>query len=32
MSSVLTYFEQYDKDGFESLSHVVEVTGDETWV
>jgi hypothetical protein len=28
----LTFLEQYHKDGNEFLSHIVWVTGDETWV
>jgi hypothetical protein len=28
----LTFLEQYHKDGDEFLNHVVQVTGDETWV
>jgi hypothetical protein len=32
MASVLTFLGRYHKDGEESLSHIVRVTGDETWV
>jgi hypothetical protein len=32
MTSALTFFEQYHKDGDEFLNHVIRVTGDETWV
>jgi hypothetical protein len=28
----LSFLEQYKKDGDEFLSHIVQVTGDETWV
>jgi hypothetical protein len=32
MASALTSLERYHKDGDECLSHVVQVTSDETWV
>jgi hypothetical protein len=32
MASTLTFLEKYHKDGDEILSHIVRVTGDETWV
>jgi hypothetical protein len=32
MASALTVLERYHKDGDEILSHIVRVTGDETWV
>jgi hypothetical protein len=32
MASALTFLERYHKDGDEFLSHIVRVTGDETWV
>jgi hypothetical protein len=32
MVSASTFLEQYHKDGDEFLSHIVQVTGDETWV
>jgi hypothetical protein len=32
MVLALTYLQQYHKDGDEFLSHIVWVTGDETWV
>jgi hypothetical protein len=32
MASVLTLLERYHKDGDEFLNHIVQVTGDETWV
>jgi hypothetical protein len=32
MTSALTFLERYHKDGDEFLSHIVLVTGDETWV
>jgi hypothetical protein len=32
MASTLTFLERYYKDGDELLSHIVGVTGDETWV
>jgi hypothetical protein len=32
MASALTFLELYHKDGDEFLSHIVQVTGDETWV
>jgi hypothetical protein len=28
----LTFLERYDKDGDEFLNHIIQVTGDETWV
>jgi hypothetical protein len=30
MTSALTFFEGYHKDGYEFVNHVVQVTGDET--
>jgi hypothetical protein len=32
MASALTCLERYYKDGDEFLSHIIRVTGDETWV
>jgi hypothetical protein len=32
MASALAYLERYHKDGDEFLSHIAQVTGDETWV
>jgi hypothetical protein len=32
MVSDLTFLERYHKDGNEFLSHILRVTGDETWV
>jgi hypothetical protein len=32
MASALTYLERHHKDGDEFLSHIVRVTGDETWI
>jgi hypothetical protein len=32
MASALIFLEQYHKDDDEFLSHIVQVTGDETWV
>jgi hypothetical protein len=32
MTSALTFFERYHKDGDEFLSHIIQVTGDGTWV
>jgi hypothetical protein len=32
MLSALTFSEQYHKDGNEFLHHIVQITGDETWV
>jgi hypothetical protein len=32
LHSALTFFEQYHKDGNEFLNHIVQVTGDESWV
>jgi alpha-amylase/alpha-mannosidase (GH57 family) len=32
MASALNFSERYQKDGGEFLSHIVRVTGDETWV
>jgi hypothetical protein len=32
MASVLTFLEQYHKEGNEFLNHIVQVTADETWV
>jgi hypothetical protein len=32
MASALTVLERYHKDGNEFPSHIVQVTGDETWV
>jgi hypothetical protein len=32
MASALAFLEQFHKDGDEFLSHIVRVTGDETWV
>jgi hypothetical protein len=32
LPSALTFLEQYHKDGDEFLNHIVQVTGDETWV
>jgi hypothetical protein len=32
MASALTFLEWYHKDGNEFLNHIVQVTGNETWV
>jgi hypothetical protein len=32
MTLALTFLEQYHIEGDEFLSHIVQVTGDETWV
>jgi hypothetical protein len=32
MASALTFLKQYHKDGNEVLSHIIQVTGDKTWV
>jgi hypothetical protein len=32
MASALTFLERYHKDGNEFLSHILRVTGNETWV
>jgi alpha-amylase/alpha-mannosidase (GH57 family) len=32
MASALAFLERYHKDGHEFLNHIVQVTGDETWV
>jgi hypothetical protein len=32
IASALTFLERYHKDGDEFLSHIVQITGDETWV
>jgi alpha-amylase/alpha-mannosidase (GH57 family) len=32
MVSTLTFLERYHKDGDEFLNHIVQVTGEETWV
>jgi hypothetical protein len=32
MASAFTFLERYHKNGYEFLSHIVRVTGDETWV
>jgi hypothetical protein len=32
MASILTFLEQYHKNDDEFLNHIVQVTGDETWV
>jgi hypothetical protein len=32
VASALTFLERWHKDGDEFLNHVVQVTGDETWV
>jgi hypothetical protein len=32
VASALTFLERYQKDGDEFLNHIVQVTGDETWV
>jgi hypothetical protein len=31
-ASALTFLERYHKDGDKFLTHIVQVTGDETWV
>jgi hypothetical protein len=32
ITSALTFFEQYHKNGNEFFNHIIRVTGDETWV
>jgi hypothetical protein len=32
MTSALTFLDQYHEDGNEFLSHIIQVTGNETWV
>jgi hypothetical protein len=32
MASTLIFLERYHKDGNEFLIHIIQVTGDETWV
>jgi hypothetical protein len=32
LALTLTFLERYHKDGNEFLNHIVQVTGDETWV